>query len=273
MNTMNIYELPSERRQKALEIARRVTADPKRYAEFGGKRLNYDRNIVSVPLNGGSYRLLFRDLGPTMEFCGAATHAMYDTLINSRNGASIKAVEIMASAPKSEAAMPAAVPAAAPAEPKQKKHRNKRGVANARDWVRSRVAGTVFTTKNIAADFEISLVAARYVANDAVVAGWAELAGRDGNGIMFRRVDAVTAGALSAEPASVPPAHDQSRQQKEVAAMRDVGGNGDVARIAADIYNLVQELLGHMKPTPIESFSDDDLAMETLRRMARRGAV
>lgn len=290
MNTINIYELPPERRQKALEIATKVSSDPRLYTAYNGKRLNYDRNIVSVPLNGGSYRLLFRDLGPTMEFCGAATHAQYDHLISSRNGASIKGMEILAAPPKPPkpevdvAPKPAPAPqpvAEAPAATPRKK-RNHIGANAARAWIRSLKAGTLFSSGDLQHQFNISRTVSRMIIEVAEKCWMVEPTSDKRNhrkyvrtvaGAVVPSVQAVLdveqrpilTGLLSdPKPAVTPVVQASPLTQAEI-----------LARLEYQIEEMIDAvalLKTASKPCTLEQFSHTEILAEFGRRMAGKAS-
>lgn len=58
---VDLSTLPSEKiAERARDIIRDILRNSVPYTNFGGKRLNYDRTLISVPL-GRNYRLLFRE--------------------------------------------------------------------------------------------------------------------------------------------------------------------------------------------------------------------
>ena len=76
-DAVDLRSLP--RRELVIE-ARDVLAGigaGRHYAEFGGKRLNYDRTIISVPL-GRDYRILFRDDDSGLTPIAAMSHEAYN---------------------------------------------------------------------------------------------------------------------------------------------------------------------------------------------------
>ena len=71
---MHDYPVPVV--EKAREVLAAVAAGAP-YMQFGGKRLNYDRTLVSVPV-GRSYRLVFRDRGGQLAPKELLTHEAYN---------------------------------------------------------------------------------------------------------------------------------------------------------------------------------------------------
>ena len=78
--TSDAVDLRSLPRRELVIEARDVLAGigaGRHYAEFGGKRLNYDRTIISVPL-GRDYRILFRDDDGWLMPIVAMSHDVYN---------------------------------------------------------------------------------------------------------------------------------------------------------------------------------------------------
>lgn len=74
---MDLRALP---RRELVSEAKNVVAGigaGRHYAEFDGKRLNYDRTIISVPL-GRDYRILFRDDDGGLMPISAMSHEAYN---------------------------------------------------------------------------------------------------------------------------------------------------------------------------------------------------
>ncbi len=279
MKTLNIYELPADKRQKALEIATKIVADPRLHSSFNGKRLNYDRNIVSVPLNGGSFRLLFRDLGPSMEFCGAATHAQYDHLISSKNGDSVKPMEIIAAQPKLVAFMPKPEPEPAPVASvvvpaHMRKQRNNQGTKNARDWVANNKVGIRFTSTSVAGMFNISTSAARSIIEDMEKAGRVQMVKLEDHLRIYARVEDEKIVRADQPLTAEAPVPEVSLKQDPV-ALHGLAAQLDVVETIACIEALLANLKCKARPVPctLDTFSDDDLTLEIHRRMSARKAA
>ncbi len=64
---------------KARRIIQAITSGERPYTAFRGKRLSYNRTIISVPLND-NYRILFREIpGGAKTPIKACTHETYNT--------------------------------------------------------------------------------------------------------------------------------------------------------------------------------------------------
>lgn len=266
MQLSNIFEIPVELRQRAMRIVNEIHANASVYTSWKGQRLQHDREIVSVPLMGDKYRLLFRFVGMnTMTFCGACTHQVYDKVIRSSNSGSIKPMRpimderlerlseqpaerqqpqltLVHHAPERQQEAPPEPPAAEQARV-ERKPRNSDAGRLIRDAVMAVQVGELFVPFLFCAQLDVSDTAVSMAMRELSEEGIVRMVGREGARAKYERL---------AQP------------EAEIST----------ADLLARIHRDLATLTSRIKPTvSIESFSDDDIAMETLRRMAARKAA
>lgn len=75
-DAIDLGMLPRAHRERAREVMRRIAAGAS-HTEFKGKRLQYDRTQISVPL-GAHWRLLFREEGKVPVPVKCMSHSDYN---------------------------------------------------------------------------------------------------------------------------------------------------------------------------------------------------
>lgn len=74
-----LQKLPKAYQRKATKIINSISnGNP--YQDFRGKRLQFDRNTIGIPL-GNHYRLLLKQEQRNISICRVLTHAEYDKTI------------------------------------------------------------------------------------------------------------------------------------------------------------------------------------------------
>lgn len=268
MQLSNIFEIPVELRQRAMRIVNEIHHNASAYTSWKGQRLQHDREIVSVPLMGDKYRLLFRFVGLNLlTFCGACTHQTYDKIIRAPNSGSIKPMraimderleKLSASQPETqepERHQPQLTLVQREQEPQpaeeqpaeqaraERKPRNSDAGRLIRDAVMVIEVGEEFVPFLFCEKLDVSDTAVSKVMADLTRDGIVRLVGREGTRAKYERLAQTEAEISTADL---------------------------LARIHRDLATLTSRITPAVS---IESFSDDDIAMETLRRMAARKAA